>query len=393
MAGFAGMTLYQIFWYFLMYSFIGWGVEVAYHAVTQGKVVNRGFLAGPVCPVYGFGMVVVFSVIDLVGGTTVSRIDTVNGAVIFFSGMLLASTVEFIGGWGLYHAFHARWWDYRDKPFNIGGYVCLEFSIYWGLGALIVVHVVHPVVNGFSAGLVPEKWGWPLMAVLYAAYFADFVVTVLIVLGLNKKLQELDQLRASMRIVSDDLSERIGGGTLGSMQRIDEGRVQAALARAELRDAVQERREETEKELARRRAQTELELSRRQEAFSEMLAQRRAELEGRRAHLAEGLSARKTAAEVYNEQLRESTAAAIAEARDAAVEAAALSKEKSEQRRAELEARAGELCAALGCGRLFGPRRLLKAFPKLTYDSETFDAIMCEVREEIYGHPGGKEDE
>ena len=56
----AGMTLYQIGWYFVMYSFLGWVVEVAYHAVTQGKVVNRGFLSGPVCPVYGFGMLFVF---------------------------------------------------------------------------------------------------------------------------------------------------------------------------------------------------------------------------------------------------------------------------------------------------------------------------------------------
>jgi uncharacterized membrane protein len=123
------MTLYQIGWYFVMYSFLGWVVEVAYHAVTQGKVVNRGFLSGPVCPVYGFGMLFVFGVIDLVSGTTVSGVARANAGVIFVCGMVLASAVEFIGGWALYHAFHARWWDYRGKPFNLGGYICLEFSI------------------------------------------------------------------------------------------------------------------------------------------------------------------------------------------------------------------------------------------------------------------------
>lgn len=310
----AGMTLYQISWYFVMYSFLGWVVEVAYHAVTQGKVVNRGFLSGPVCPIYGFGALLIFGVIDLVSGTTASEIASANAGVIFVCGMVLASTVEFIGGWALYHAFHARWWDYRGKPFNLGGYICLEFSIYWGLGALLVIRILHPVVDRFSAGLFPEKWGWFLIAFLYAAYIADSVVTIMIVMGLNKKMAELDQLHARMRIVSDDLSERIGTRTLESMQHIDEGRVQAALARAEFRDAVEEKKAETEKEIARFKAEKEAE---------------------------------------------------------------------SARRRQEMEQRMQQLRTSLTKGSLFGPRRIFKAFPGLTYDFENYDIIMSEVREEI----------
>lgn len=329
---FAGMTLYQIFWYFLMYSCIGWMVEVAYHAVTQGRVVNRGFLAGPVCPVYGVGMIVVFGVIDTIAGTTVDRMDSAHGLVIFLCGMILASAVEFIGGWGLYHVFHARWWDYRDKPFNIGGYICLEFSIYWGIGAVLVVRILHPVVDGISAGLVPVRVGWPVMAGIYLVYLADFIVTVLIVLGFNRHIRELDDLRASMRIVSDDWSERIGTGTLESMQRIDEGRVQAALATAELRDAVEEARSETEREIAKRRARMEAEISR--------------------------------------------TKAEIARTKEE-MEA------ESARRREALETRIQELSDALSKGRMFGPRRLLKAFPHLSYGVEAYDAIMREIREMI----------
>lgn len=309
---FAGMTLYELFWYFLMYSLIGWAVEVVYHVVTLGKIINRGFLAGPVCPVYGFGMSAVFAVIDTIAGTRVNEIGRVNAWIVFFCGMILASAVEYIAGWGLYKAFHARWWDYRNKPFNIGGFICLEFSIFWGIGALLVIRIVHPIVDGVSAGLIPEKWGWPILAVLYAVYLADFVVTVLIVLGLNKRLAELDQLRASMRIVSDDLSERIGRSTLDSMQLIDEGRVQAALARAELRDAVEEQKVKTEREFAKKRAQIEL----------------------------------------GQEQL---------------------------------------IIAALSRGRLFGPGRLLKAFPALSFDSATYDEIIKEVREEIFGPANEKQ--
>ena len=85
-----GMTYYELVWYFLAYSVIGWVVEVVYHAVTQGRVVNRGFLAGPVCPVYGFGMIAVFGVIDSAAGTTVDGIGTVNAGLIFLAGLVLA---------------------------------------------------------------------------------------------------------------------------------------------------------------------------------------------------------------------------------------------------------------------------------------------------------------
>ena len=158
--------------------------------------------------------------------------------------------------------------------------------------------------------------GGPLLALMYAVWLADSVVTVLIVLGFNRHLAELDNLRTSMRMVSDDLSERIGTQTLESMQRIDESRVQAALARAELRDAV--------------------------------------------------------------EEARENRAAANA------------------RRRREAEERARQLRAAIRKRHVFGARRLMKAFPGLNYENEVYNAIMHEIRAEIYGeegvekHPGEK---
>lgn len=346
----AGMTLYQICWYFLMYSFFGWCVEVAYHVVTQGKIINRGFLAGPVCPVYGFGMLVVFAVIDIVSGTTVSEIAQAHGVVIFLCGMILASVVEFIGGWALYHAFHARWWDYRDRPFNLGGYVCLQFSIYWGLGALLVIRVLHPVIDHISAGLFPEKLGWPIMAVFYLIYIADFIVTVMIVAGLNKKLAELDKLRADMRIVSDDLSEKIGTQTMESMQVIDKGRVKAALAKAELRDTVEEKKTEAEKEVAKLKAEGQAGVARTQQEV---------------------------------EHLKESAASKIESAKETGKAKAEAVSEANARCRAQTEERMHQLHTALSQGEFFGPRRILKAFPGLTFDSENFDAIMDEVRKDL----------
>ena len=123
------MTYFQICLYFLVYSFGGWVVEVIFHAVALGKVINRGFLNGPVCPVYGFGVLSVFALLNTIqsGGHQMSE------GMIFVFGFVLATAVELIAGWLLDVCFHARWWDYSDKPLNFHGYICLEFSLIWGL--------------------------------------------------------------------------------------------------------------------------------------------------------------------------------------------------------------------------------------------------------------------
>lgn len=231
----AGLTYYQIASFFLIYSFIGWCVEVVYCTVTSGKVVNRGFLNGPVCPIYGFGMVGVLMVFQ---NLPVKNPEDTDMVVVFFGSLILATLVELIGGWLMLRLFHARWWDYSDKPFNLGGFICPEFSILWGIGGVIVIKMVHPVVNSVSGTKIPEKYGWILMAVLYLIYLIDLIVTILTVQGLNRDLEELEKVRLSLRKVSDSLSEGLGTGAIYTDQKITEGKIQATLAKAEMRDSV-----------------------------------------------------------------------------------------------------------------------------------------------------------
>lgn len=228
-----GMTYYQICWYFLIYSFGGWALEVVYHAVACGKVINRGFLNGPVCPVYGFGVLSVFAMMNTFQGSGYQ----LNDGMIFLFGVILATAVELIAGWLLDVCFHARWWDYSNKPLNFHGYICLEFSLIWGLAIVMVVKVFQKYVEN-QASHTPATWEWVVMAILYAAYFADFVVTVATIRGLNKKLTRLDKVSSDMRIVSDKLSNTLATTTIDTAQKVGEGKVQVALAKAELRDAT-----------------------------------------------------------------------------------------------------------------------------------------------------------
>lgn len=238
----AGMTYYQICWYFLIYSFGGWIVEVIFHAVTLGKVVNRGFLNGPVCPIYGFGVLSVFTAINLMQ----SNGQRLNSLEIFLFGVILATLVELLAGWLLDRCFHARWWDYSTKPFNFRGYICLEFSLIWGLAILFVVHIFQTFVDHHTVESLAPREGWILLALLYAFYLADFVVTLAIIRGFNKTLTRLDQIQSDMRIVSDRISERVGTRTLETAQIVDEGKLQAKLAKAELKDLIREKKADLE---------------------------------------------------------------------------------------------------------------------------------------------------
>lgn len=242
-----GFTPVQILWYFLIYSFCGWIVEVIYCTVTGGKVVNRGFLNGPVCPVYGFGMLTMLFLIRCVGFSDISQ---AGFPVLFIGGMILASLVEFIAGWALMKLFHARWWDYSDRPFNIGGYICLQFSICWGFGCYGAIKVAHSTFSHVVEGnFCSSTAGMIILGILYMVFLTDFILTLMTVIGLNKKLKELDEMSQKLRIVSNELSEKIGTGALTADQKIGEGRVQMALAKAELRDAAGEKKTAMQKKI------------------------------------------------------------------------------------------------------------------------------------------------
>ena len=221
-----GMTYYQICWYFLVYSFGGWVVEVIFHAVTLGKVINRGFLNGPVCPVYGFGVISVFAMINTLQSSGYQMSD----GMIFIFGVILATVVELIAGWLLDVCFHARWWDYSDKPLNFHGYICLEFSLIWGLAIVLVVKV-------------------------FQRYVENFIVTVAVIRGLNKKLTRLDKIRSDMRIVSDKISDTLATTTIETAQAVGEKKVQAALARAELRDSAELKKDKSLEMLRKKKAE------------------------------------------------------------------------------------------------------------------------------------------
>ena len=99
------LAVKTVYWFFL-YGFIGWGVEVVYAAVKTHALVNRGFLCGPICPIYGFGMVGLIYSVSLI---PLPDSGSMSAVAIFFIGMILTTAIELVGGWALFKIYHIRW--------------------------------------------------------------------------------------------------------------------------------------------------------------------------------------------------------------------------------------------------------------------------------------------
>ena len=321
-----GFSLYHILAYFLIYSCIGWCLEVIYAAATTGQLVNRGFLNGPVCPIYGFGMIIVLFALTPLQHSIL---------LLYLGGVILPSALELVGGWALYKLYHTRWWDYSDFPFNIGGYICLEFCLLWGVGTLVVMRIVHPVVADLVA-LIPPFVGVILMCFLYAVYAVDVVATAIAASALADTLDTMEQLGDSIHAVSDAMTQLLGTTALNADQKLDEQRLQFKLAAAEAREAAPEKR-----------------------ALRETLAAVRAKTD-------EAREAAKHASEIAKLNTAEAAKAAQLAAKGTVERAAELL--RLEQLAEELQARSDEMQAQLlRTPRIVGPRRMLRAFPGLKH--------------------------
>ena len=323
-----GFSLYHILAYFLIYSCLGWCLEVIYAAAATGQLVNRGFLNGPVCPIYGFGMILVLFALTPLEHSVL---------LLYIGGVILPSTLELAGGWALYKLYHTRWWDYSDYPFNIGGYICLEFSLLWGVGTLVVMRVVHPVVANL-VDLVPPLAGVIVICFLYAVYAADVVATAIAASALADTLDTMEQLGDSIHAVSDAMTQLLGTTALTADKKLDEGRLQFKLA-AEAWNTAEKR-----------------------PSVHETMA-------AIRAKAAEASEAARRASEDARLNAAEAAEAARLAAKGTAERAAELL--QLEQLAAELQQRSEEMQAQLlRLPRIVGPRRMLRAFPKLKHGSK-----------------------
>lgn len=207
----SGISFCDILVYFLLYSIVGYMLEVVYAALVLGKFVNRGFLNGPWCPIYGFGMVIVAITL---------RPVSQNLFMLFIGSFIVTSVIEFVTGFVLEKVFNQKWWDYSDEPFNLGGYICLKFSLIWGIACVFVVRLVLPFTDWLASHL-HNTIGAIVLFTLLGLMIADLAATVVTIVGIRKKLRLMTAIAEKLKANSDSVGGFLSEETLELRSKFD----------------------------------------------------------------------------------------------------------------------------------------------------------------------------
>mgnify|MGYP004460601445 FL=1 len=193
------MSIYYSILYFFVYGFLGWCTEVIFAAFKQHRFVNRGFLNGPICPIYGVGVTLVIACLEAFQS---------NLLLLYISSVILVTVLEGVTGWAMDKLFHNKWWDYSKLPFNIGGYVCLLFSLIWGVACVFIVYFVHPLIHQVLS-LIPHTAGIALIAILGIALLSDIIVTTSAIVKFNQYLERLKHITDELHAISNQIGSEL----------------------------------------------------------------------------------------------------------------------------------------------------------------------------------------
>lgn len=181
--GILGADVWHLVAAFCIYSVLGWLVESVYMSMCNRRLTNRGFAKGPFCPIYGIGALAGYFLLRPFAG---------NPVLLYLTGAFTATVFEYLVGKVMLRLFGEVWWDYKEKPFNYQGIVCLESTIAWGFYALIIIGYLHKAVMDVAAWYTYGPGLWMLRAVIII-FMLDFLHQLLLALHINV-MEERDRL-------------------------------------------------------------------------------------------------------------------------------------------------------------------------------------------------------
>ena len=227
----SSMSIYFILLYFFVYGFLGWCTEVGFAAFKTHRFVNRGFLNGPICPIYGVGVTAVITIL------TPYKSDII---VLYILSVVLVTVLEGVTGWAMDKIFHNKWWDYSEQPLNIGGYVCVLFSLIWGVFCVLIVKIIHPLIYKVLT-MIPLVLGIVVMACLAVGLLADLYVTASGILKMNRRLETMEKIAAELKELSDKVGENIYENVMEGMEFREEKKARIEELKAKYEEMAENR--------------------------------------------------------------------------------------------------------------------------------------------------------
>ena len=206
---------------FYIYAFAGWIFECCVVSIQQKQLINRGFLRGPMLPIYGFGAIIMlYTALPLHN----------NPIKVYFAGVFVATIFEYIVGVLMEAIFHVKYWDYSEHKFQFQGRICLQSSLAWGVLSVLLVWVFQPPIDY----LLGEFNSIPLMftIIIISVYFVtDVVASIKTAFDLSRSLAELDKMRLEVRRMKKVLADQ-------AEQKRDELSSMVKQGRNQLEDAI-----------------------------------------------------------------------------------------------------------------------------------------------------------
>ncbi len=189
---------------FIMYSSAGWLVETLWVAWCNKKIVDRGFLIGPYCPIYGCGALLIIVFLQRF---------SYSPLLLFLITLIVCGGLEYFASWIMEKVFKARWWDYSNEKFNLNGRICLRNLVAFGVMGLAVVYIINPYFEKWVE-LLDEKYTIELGFILWTIFIVDLVVSTIVVYGFRKVTEKVNKEAVSdnteqiTKMVRESLAQR-----------------------------------------------------------------------------------------------------------------------------------------------------------------------------------------
>lgn len=199
-----GQQLFEILMYFIIYSVLGWIMESIIRSVIERKIINTGFLRGPVCPIYGIGAIIMLLFLEKFQDNIIA---------LFFISIVVLTGWEYLVGVLLEKLFHTKYWDYSHQKFNFQGRICLTNSLFWGVLGVVFVKYIHPFVESLISR-VDMNLLYYIIGIISLVMIVDFITTLVKVKNIKLTLEKADKINKEikeklkeLRKINKDLKE------------------------------------------------------------------------------------------------------------------------------------------------------------------------------------------
>lgn len=224
---------------FLIYSFIGWIMEVGCKLVERKKIINRGFLIGPYCPIYGSGAILI----------TLLLKNFINQPVLLFiTAIVICGILEYLTSYLMEKIFHLRWWDYSRRKFNINGRICLNTIIPFGILGMVIMYIANPFFFKLLYA-IPAIGLNIIFYILLVIFFVDSIISLTTILGIRKTTVKVSNENREDN--TEEITKKVKEILLGkafAQRRLINAYPKLTTIRIKVKEKIDQTKEEIEKQ-------------------------------------------------------------------------------------------------------------------------------------------------